>query len=408
MSTALSLFTPQSLPAHVAAFLDEEANIPERNTIPSLTFKGKVWTITVNGDSKPLMKRDEEGDQVPVQVIPVVILDFQKRRGRMFFEGNYDPNKPGKPKCWSDDGVTPHPNVREKQAVSCAACPLAAKGSRISDDGKQTTACSQHRLLVVIPEKSLEFPALRLKLAITSDYDGQSPELEAAGWYAFSNYMDLLRSKNVKHTGALVTKIKFDPNAAYPKLIFSPSRWLDANELAKVAERAKSDEVKALLSSDALAADVAAQSDEMAPVAAAPVAAAPVAPPTPAPAKASQPAPAAPVATAVVDEDEDLDALIASAVPVAAPPAPPAPPAPTKGKGTRKAAPAAPAAPVAAPADDDDGDAFGAVLTAPVATPAAPAAPAKTSTPAPAATAVAVSADVPDEIAALMEEWGDE
>jgi outer membrane biosynthesis protein TonB len=57
----------------------------------------------------------------------------------------------------------------------------------------------------------------------------------------------MLRSRGVHHTASVVTKLKFDSNAAYPKVIFSPDRWLEQSELAVVAPIAKSEEVKALL-----------------------------------------------------------------------------------------------------------------------------------------------------------------
>lgn len=124
---------------------------------------------------------------------------------------------------------------------------MSIKGSKITDSGKATTACSQHRMVAVVPANNLAFTPLRMKLAITSDYDKQSPDLEAQGWQAFSNYTASLRGKGVQHTAALVTKMRFDPGAAYPKVLFSPDRWLTEPELAQVASLVRSDSVKALV-----------------------------------------------------------------------------------------------------------------------------------------------------------------
>jgi hypothetical protein len=98
-----------------------------------------------------------------------------------------------------------------------------------------------------VPAHKLDFEPLRLKIAITSDFDKQSPDAEQQGWYAFSNYTDYLKSRGVQHTAALVTKIKFDANAAYPKLFFAADRWLEANELAQVAPLTKDPNVQSLL-----------------------------------------------------------------------------------------------------------------------------------------------------------------
>lgn len=223
-------------------------NIAERVTVPSVTFSGKVWTINYNGEKTRLVKRDEEGEETPLSVMKVVILDYNKSRGRAYYEGEYDPDKPGAPVCWSDDGKVPHESVKEPLCGTCSKCPMAAKGSKITPQGKEVKACAEYRMLVVVPANGLgQFPPLRMKISVTSDYDARSPELAAQGWFAFHQYTELLRTRNVKHSGRLVTKMKFDPNAAYPKLLFSVDRWLENSELAIVGPLAMSEDTKALL-----------------------------------------------------------------------------------------------------------------------------------------------------------------
>jgi hypothetical protein len=109
-------------------------------------------------------------------------------------------------------------------------------------------ACSQHRLVAVVPANKPDFEPLRLKLAITSLFDGRSPDLQAEGWYAFDNYTDMLRAKQTPSTTAVVTKMKFDPNVKYPKIVFARDRWTDEATLKVVREVAKGDKVKTLIS----------------------------------------------------------------------------------------------------------------------------------------------------------------
>jgi hypothetical protein len=59
--------------------------------------------------------------------------------------------------------------------------------------------------------------------------------------------MDYLKSRGVQHSAAVVTKMKFDANAAYPKIFFAAERWLEPQELAIVAPLTKSDDVQKLL-----------------------------------------------------------------------------------------------------------------------------------------------------------------
>jgi hypothetical protein len=249
MSKALTIFnTPQPAdPSYVDDIFGEERNINDRVTVPALSYEGKVWTMSVNGEKTKVTKRTDDGDVEPVSTMRVVVLDYAKRRGRAYYEGSYDPSKPGSPLCWSDDGIKPHPAVTMPKCGTCDGCPMAVKGSKITDQGKAVTACSQHRMIVVVPAGKLDFTPMRMKLAITSDWDKNSPELEQQGWFAFNNYTDFLRTKNVPHTAAIVTKMKFDPNVPYPKVMFSPDRWLEADELAQIKPVVRSDAVKNLL-----------------------------------------------------------------------------------------------------------------------------------------------------------------
>ena len=248
MANEVALFKDMpALPADIASFFSDESNIAPKQTTPSLTFEGKVWAIGLNGEKTKLIKKDADGDEQPIGVMRVVILDYAKRRGRAYYEGAYDPAKPGVPLCWSTDGNVPDEDVKEPCSAKCDTCEWSKKGSKISENNKAVTACSQHRMVVVVPANKLDFTPLRLKLAITSDYDGQSPDHEAAGWYAFSGYTDMLRARQVSHTAMVVTKMKFDPNVAYPKVLFAADKPLKAEELKELIPIVKSEAVTSLL-----------------------------------------------------------------------------------------------------------------------------------------------------------------
>jgi hypothetical protein len=249
MGTELSIFDNNAMqaPAHIADAFDGASNIQRRQTVPSLSYEGKVWTVSINGDKQRLTRQNEDGDEEPLSVMRVVILDAAQNRGRTYYEGAYDPDNVSLPTCWSDDGKYPDASIENPQHHNCAECPLAAKGSKITEQGKQVAACSQHRMLAVVPAGRIDSTPLRLKIAVTSDFDKQSPDEQAKGWYAFSNYTDFLLSRGIQHTAQVVTKIKFDQSVAYPKLFFSPDRWLDANEVEQVKPLLGSPEVTNLL-----------------------------------------------------------------------------------------------------------------------------------------------------------------
>jgi hypothetical protein len=137
-------------------------------------------------------------------------------------------------------------------------------------------------------------PAFRMKLAITSLWDKTSDEHTAQKWFAFDNYIDYMRANNITNTAVVVTKMKFDPNVAYPKILFSGDRWLTPEELDVVRPRTTSDEVKKLISGTFTPAsgDGVDKDDEAAGDIATVAATPPKAAPKPATRKAAAPPPA--------------------------------------------------------------------------------------------------------------------
>jgi pyruvate/2-oxoglutarate dehydrogenase complex dihydrolipoamide acyltransferase (E2) component len=384
------------VPAYIAsAFTD--SNIPTRSTIDQLSFKGKTWTRVVAGEATPLMKVDENGDQVPVPVVSLVVLDMGKHRSRAYYAGGFEDGANKRPDCYSKDGIKPDEGVKEPQCATCAQCPQAVKGSKTTDNGKATTACGQFKRIVVIPSASSiikDHPPMLLRIAQTSMWDKDNAENESKGWYAWDQYLDMLRARNVMHTGTVETRVKFDARVAYPKLLFSASRWLSPDETAIVKQRLESDaETIAKIinggdndglmgqptngASDTPSMD-AAQAAEAAAAASQPAKAPPKpkAPPKAAPAPAAAPK-IVKTMTAKADgftlqqmldagwTEEDLvaEGMLVITEEAAAPAKPKSPPKP---KAPPKAAPA----PAAAPEGDTGGesDAFAGVSPAPAAT----------------------------------------
>lgn len=250
MSTAIMTFDDMpDLPAELNEELDSISNLVPVERVPSLGIKGKVFAITLNNDTKKLMKKTEDGDEEPMSMIKVVVLGYANNRGRAFYEGTYDDSKPQMPLCWSDDGKVPSEHCNHKQAKTCESCPNSAKGSKVTDNGKEMAACQTFRMVALKPYTSgLDFEPLRCKLAITSDWDGQRDNKGGDVWYGFRNYVEMLKAHGVKHTAMVITKIKFDSETAYPKLLFSRGDWLKPPQIAGLIPEVKGEKVRDLIS----------------------------------------------------------------------------------------------------------------------------------------------------------------
>lgn len=233
------------------------SNMGVGESIPQLSVKGKVWKIIKDGNETALMTKGEDGEEYPTPTVKVVILDTTPGRSRTFYEGSFVEGSGAKPTCHSYDGIKPASDVEAAQYATCAACPQAIKGSKITDQGNATTACSPNKLLAVVPSNKLDFDVLRLRLAITSLYDKDNPE-EAKGWHAYDQYVKYLKSRGVTHTAMVETSIKFSSNVAFPKLLFKASGMLSKSAMMEAAKRVTSPEVREILGLDkGYAGDVA-------------------------------------------------------------------------------------------------------------------------------------------------------
>lgn len=244
------------MPAHVAAAFADESNIKEKISIPTLSIAGKKFSMKIGGETTVLTKVDAEtGEKMNLSFVNVVVVDQNPNRSRTYFAKAYVPGENQMPECYSSDGKTPDKDVKTPCAATCASCPNSVKGSRIKE-GREGYACETKKRLAVWPSamltKDLGIPPLQLILPITSIWDKENKQNDAEGWFAWDNYVDMLRGMGVTHTAQVLTRIKFD-NSEHPKLLFKAVRWLDDaehaqfHEIEKVKAVKNSDDVKKLL-----------------------------------------------------------------------------------------------------------------------------------------------------------------
>ena len=252
MATEMQVFMGGAqMPAHVAAAFAAESNIKEKISIPTLSIAGKKFSMKIGGESTILTKVDAEtGEKINLSFVNVVVIDQNPNRSRTFFAKEYVSGENQAPECYSSDGKKPDADVKTPCAATCAACPNSVKGSRIRN-GKEGYACESKKRLAVWPSAMLSNPALNLPpmqliLPITSVWDKENKQNDAEGWFAWDNYVDMLRGMGVTHTGQIITRIKFD-NTEHPKLLFKAVRWLDDAEHAQFHEI---DKIKSIMGTD--------------------------------------------------------------------------------------------------------------------------------------------------------------
>lgn len=288
-----------------------------------ISFRGSKWRIKHNGQETLVVNQDGEA----VASLKVLMLKASPNVAKTYYEGGYVEGSTDEPDCFSNDGIKPDASVQEPISKSCANCPKNAFGSRITEQGKKSKACSDVRRVAVLPEGDFANEA------------GGGPLLlrvPAASLSELVAYGNLMKSKGFKYN-QVISRVSFDPETAYPRLKFNAVRPItdeEAEELEGLIQDAGfMAKVESILAKPVEYVEPAPQADDSvfeeppaaektastrpAPVkeaapepAPAPAPAARKSTPKAAPKVAPKPEPAEEAAASASEEDDDLDAIM--------------------------------------------------------------------------------------------------
>jgi hypothetical protein len=259
-----------ALPAHIKAKPGANAVVKSGlssnyQAPPELSIRGGKFRLKIDGDETLITRRDDEGNDVPRAIVPVVIIAANEGKYKAFYGTKYDPDaEPTAPKCYSYDGVTPSVNAQEPQCKTCAACEKNVFGSATTEQGKKTRACSDNKLLAVIPVSAVRNKApanelggmaFRVKVSPTAlSRNKEDRKANPQNNTSLSEYITLLDNYPVNGNAVAVpvtsveTRLFLDKEADYPLLRFKLGGFLEEDEIAYVEERAKGDDIKAIIS----------------------------------------------------------------------------------------------------------------------------------------------------------------
>lgn len=204
-----------------AAFTNDELGAGVAASYAVMGIKGKVWSVKFGGEEQQLMREDGDG---PRNSIEVVLVKASPAISKIYYKNGYVDGSNQPPDCWSGNGITPDPSVKEKMCPTCAQCPMNAWGSRTTDAGKQAKACSDSRRVAVVPLNDIPNELAGGPMLL---------RVPAASLKDLKAYGDLLASFNYPYF-ASATRIAFDVNEAFPKFVFSAIRPLTEDEAKQV------------------------------------------------------------------------------------------------------------------------------------------------------------------------------
>jgi hypothetical protein len=189
-----------------------------------ISIRGGVFRKVING---------QEVGSIPERALNVVIVGVAEHTSRQYYKAAYQENAdPVAPDCYSADGITPMATATAIQAATCAACPQNIAGSGQGD----SKACRFQRRIVVLEKNLEDGEVYEMTLAATSLFGGKGkPDPDKMGMRQYANF---LGGYGV-NIDAVVTELRFDLDAATPKLLFAALRPLETDELLLVEEYSK-------------------------------------------------------------------------------------------------------------------------------------------------------------------------
>lgn len=219
-----NLTTLKDLPAHLQNVkLDDftKSFSASGGSTKRITLRGRVFRLVDGG--KEIAKNTDA-------FMDVVIVNGSRTVQKTWYAGEYNPDETSVPDCWSSDGERPDADVADPQSARCKECSQAIKGSA----GAGRAACRYSMRLAVVLRNNVGGDIYQLILPQKSLF-GQGdvdhmPFLQYAKYVAQSGY----------NLNMLATRLTFDTDSDFPKLVFSNAEFLDSDAYQEAVEQGES------------------------------------------------------------------------------------------------------------------------------------------------------------------------
>lgn len=198
-------------------------------------YKGKTWSLRYRGEThyfKPIIVKHPNGEIESINGIEVVFLAAAPGKSKSYFP-NWEEGGSTPPLCASLDGITPDPDVEQKQSDTCIVCPR--NEWKTMANGRKGRECTDYKRMAValLPrdtkpwfgEAMVEPVFLRVPPASLNSLALLDQKMGKQGLgYNFSAYM---------------TRITFVQEKPHPQMHFYAVRPLSAADLVPVKELRK-------------------------------------------------------------------------------------------------------------------------------------------------------------------------
>ena len=206
-STSLATKVDKELAALVAVDASDIRRTIAAPQSKKISTKGKVFTLP-NGDASP-------------GPLKAVILDYVTMNS--YYPNAYNPQNIAEPECFAlgryIDELAPGSKAKKPQNATCNGCPMNEWGSAPVGRGK---ACKNQRRLVLAAPDATD-PTGLMTLYVTP-----------SGLAAFDAHVSRIAKEYGSTPIRVVSEISFNPNEAYPTLVFNVAEALEGPGLKQM------------------------------------------------------------------------------------------------------------------------------------------------------------------------------
>ena len=195
---------------------------------------GSFKSIGIDGGAFRLNVNGKEVTKIDDRALNVVIVGAGKVYKRFYASAYVQGQALTAPDCWSPDGEFPDAKAQSPQSKRCIDCPQAEKGSG-QGEGK---ACKSRQRIAVALANDMRGDVMSVDLPGASVFGVGSP-----GKWPLQTYAKMVGSKGIPIT-AVVTEMRFDTDAKFPKLTFKPVRVMTADEHQTAIEQGQTEAAK--------------------------------------------------------------------------------------------------------------------------------------------------------------------
>jgi hypothetical protein len=203
------------------------------NFPPMIKIKNGVFVLVKNGETTPIGA-----------VFTGVIVGAapSKMPAKKYYKDKYTGKEESNaaPDCASANGVTPDSTIKHPVCATCALCPNNVFGSKVNELGNPTKLCTDYKRIVFYIANSnpgadkffrMDLPTMSMKTA--------------------TQYANLLDLKGIPVHG-VITRVAFDQNESYPKVIFDAIEILSTEKYAVIKQEMADPEIQRILTMEAV------------------------------------------------------------------------------------------------------------------------------------------------------------